>query len=46
MCGSEKSVTAMVQQFHDSLWNMSLNVATDLYGGEKPNVPTRLHPLT
>ena len=46
LCRDEKSVVAMIQQFHDLLWNKSLNMAVNLYGGNKPNVPTRLHPLT
>ena len=31
---------------HEDLWAKLLSVGIDLYGEDKPNVPTRLHPTT
>ena len=46
LCGGRNSVIAMKQRFDQKLWDKSLFLADQLYGEEKPNVPTRLHPLT
>ena len=47
LCGRRNSVIAMKQPigFDQKLWDKSLFLADQLYGEEKPNVPTRLHPL-
>ena len=46
LCGGQQSVVAMRQMLHENLWAKLLSVCIDLYGEDKPNVPTRLHPLT
>ena len=39
--------TALMQvRFDEDLWLKMLQIARDLHGGEKPKVPTKLHPET
>ena len=46
LCGGKNTVIAMRQRFDRNLWETALNAAIDMYGDEKPKVPTRLHPIT
>ena len=44
LCGTKQSVT-LFQCYHDKrLLDNLLSTKNDLYGQEKPNIPTRLHP--
>ena len=46
LCGGQQSIVAMRQMLHEDLWAKLLSVGIDLYGEDKPNVPTHLHPTT
>ena len=45
ICYTRKSVSLIIVCHNEMLWNKILNIADDLYGPEKPNAPTRLHPV-
>ena len=38
-------MSVIIVHQNEMLWNKILNIADDLYGPEKPNAPTRLHPI-
>ena len=43
---TETSTVFMKVSFKEALWLQMLKIAHDLHGGEKPKVPTKLHPDT
>ena len=46
ICSTAVSATAIVVYFDKDLWNDMWSLLLELYGSEKPKLPTRVHPAT
>ena len=43
---TQTSCTLLHMHFHSPLWEKMLEIVHDLHGGDKPKVPSKLHPQT
>ena len=46
ICSTAVSATAIVVYFDEDLWNDMWSLLLELYGSEKPKLPTQVHPAT
>ena len=46
ICSTAVSATAIVVYLDEDLWNDIWSLLLELYGSEKPKLPTRVHPAT